>query len=268
MANWKMNLAVEESASLAGQLAKSARELTRAADVVLCPSFPALPRVLRQIAQTDIALGAQDVFWEDEGNFTGEVSVRQLRELHCAYVIVGHSERRRLLGETDEMIRKKTSAVIRNNVTPILCVGESNDERRSGRQELVVASQVKEALANIRPPFLAQRIVIAYEPMWAIASGEACDPAEAKRMGEVITYALLELYDSPLVRDNFRITYGGSVTADNIKEYVDFDPLEGVLVGGASLNAESFLGMARAVIPSAPPKKTQPQRARRAKKKR
>jgi triosephosphate isomerase len=250
MGNWKMNLGLAAAAELARQIAKGAPPLAQDVDLVVCPSFAALERVRAMIGESPVALGAQDVFWEGEGNYTGEVSVNELQQLDAGYVIVGHSERRKHLGETNDMIQGKVSAVIRRGLSPILCVGETMAERQAGKHALTVEEQVKTAFASVRPPFRTQEIVVAYEPAWAIASGEPCDPAEARRMVELIYYVLLEIFPQSLLRDRFRICYGGSVTPKNIAQYVDREMIHGVLVGGASLKAEDFLGLAKAVLPN------------------
>lgn len=249
MANWKMQFGIRQAQTVAAEIVKATKPLAAAAEIVLCPSFTALPGVSAILTGSHISLGAQDVFWEDEGQYTGEVSVRELRELGCQYVIIGHSERREHVGETDEMIQRKTAAVIRQNLIPILCIGETAEDRRQGREVTVVTQQVQSALASARPPFKNQRVVVTYEPKWAISPNPPCDPAEAKRMAEVIVYALLELYDLSIVRNNFLIAYGGSAGPENVRAYIDFQPIGGVLIGAKSLQAATLAPMVEAFMP-------------------
>lgn len=251
IANWKMNLTLRESLKAAHGLVRDLGDLGMQVSLVVCPSHIAVAQVGRALEGTDIALGAQDVYWEDKGSYTGEVSAPDLRELGVRYIIIGHSERRTNLGETDDMVNRKVLAAVRHGLTPIVCVGEHADERRLGHQELVVTRQVQAAFRNVRPPFRGKEFVIAYEPLWAISGsgGEACDPKEAGRMAEVIQYALLELYDERIVRDTIRILYGGSATALNVRSYLSHPPISGSLIGGASLAPASFLAMAAASAP-------------------
>jgi triosephosphate isomerase len=249
MANWKMSLLHSEATRVAKTFVKMSTSLAEDVDLIICPTFTSLSAVGRVLQDTHIALGAQDVFWEEKGSYTGEVSVAQLMELGVTHVILGHSERRQHVGETNDIVNRKLLAVVRHGLTPILCVGETTEERRTGQQDRIVSEQIRRAFQNVRPPSGNQQFVVAYEPIWAIGSGEPCDPQEAVRMAEVIHYALLELYDEHVLRDTIRITYGGSVTAVNVRSYIGPTAMHGALVGGASLDPDSFLAMTEAVAP-------------------
>jgi triosephosphate isomerase len=209
-------------------------------EVVVCPPFTALRsiQVLIEGDRLQYGLGAQDVHWEDKGAFTGEVSAGMLAALKCGYVIVGHSERRQLFGETDEMVSKKVRAVLGAGMAPILCVGETLEERDAGRTEDKVVGQIKAALAGV-PTEQAGHAVIAYEPIWAIGTGRNADPGDA---GEVITLIRRTVASvaTPEAADGMRIQYGGSVKAGNIREFMAHPEIDGALVGGASLDPEEF----------------------------
>lgn len=233
-ANWKMNLGVGESDKLARAIVrtvKSSRAHERS--IILCPSFSALDRVGRVLRNTPLTLGAQDVFFESSGAYTGEVSPGELVELGCRFVIVGHSERRVLLGETDAMVNKKLHAAIAAGLTPILCVGEPLAVRRAGHQALYVQKQVTSALVGLRRP----RILVAYEPIWAIGTGRADTPASAAAMSRVIRKAA----------GNVPVLYGGSVKPDNARAYLTTRGIHGALVGGASQKIETFRALLAAV---------------------
>jgi triosephosphate isomerase len=184
------------------------------------------------------ALGAQDVHWEEKGAFTGEVSPPMLQALRVAYVIVGHSERRQHFGETDATVARKLRAVFRHDMTPILCVGETDDEREAGRATDVVIGQVREDLSKVGPDEAA-RLVIAYEPVWAIGTGKACSPADAGEATRAIRDVLETMYSSD-VAETVRVQYGGSVKAGNVREFMGHPEIDGALVGGASLDPEEF----------------------------
>jgi len=240
-ANWKMHKthleAIQDVQKLSYMVDK---QDTERVEVVVCPPFTAL-RAVQTIIEADklpFALGAQDVHWEDKGAFTGEVSPPMLRALRVAYVIVGHSERRQHFGETDATVARKLRAVFRHDMTPILCVGETDDQREAGRATEVVTAQVREDVSKVGPDEAA-RLVIAYEPVWAIGTGKACSPADA---GEAIRAIrdVLETMFSTDVAETVRIQYGGSVKAGNVREFMTHPEIDGALVGGASLDPEEF----------------------------
>jgi triosephosphate isomerase (TIM) len=213
---------------------------TERVEVVICPAFTAL-RSVQTLIESDrlaFALGAQDVHWEDKGAFTGQVSPPMLEALKVRYVIVGHSERRELFRETDAQVARKVRAVFDHDMTPILCVGETLEERRAGRAAEKVVGQIREGLAKVGPGE-AQRIVIAYEPIWAIGTGEACNPGDAGEAIRAIRDALESAFSTD-VAETVRVQYGGSVKAGNIREFMAHPEIDGALVGGASLDPEEF----------------------------
>lgn len=238
--NWKMNLDFQGTEDLIVGLRENLKDYRREAAIVVCPSFPYLDRAHELLIASNIKLGAQDVFWEKEGNYTGEVSVKMLKELGCQYVIIGHSERRGFLGETDEMIDRKTVSALRHQLTPIICVGETKEERRQGIHYMVIDDQVKKALRYVNPVFHQERVVIAYEPVWSIYPGQPCEPNQAREFALVINQALIDLYPPEVVERNFRIIYGGSVNEKNVLDYVKDGPFSGILIGNASLDADTF----------------------------
>ncbi len=245
--NWKMQLTEAESESLASELVRLwAAEGADRKEVLmtLCPSHMALEEVGAAVRGTPIALGSQDVFWEDKGAYTGEISPKTLKELGCEYCLVGHSERRQFLGETDEMVNRKVAALLRHNINPVLCCGETLDERRSGKRDAVVIAQVRAALAGIRPVG-AQRIIVAYEPRWVIGTGQAVAPSDAAEMHHLIRETLFELLPNDIVEHQCAIIYGGAVDSKNLASFLAVDVIHGVLVGGASLRASEFVAMAR-----------------------
>ena len=238
VANWKMKLDLKQSLTLASAL-KSLKIPGR--EVVVCPAFVHLLPVGEILKNSAVSLGAQDAFWETAGAFTGEVSPAQLREIGCQYVIVGHSERRQNLGETDEMVHKKIKAVVAAGLTPILCVGETLAERRQGGQNYVLISQVTKALEGIS--LNEQQVVVAYEPVWVIGSGQAIAPEQAALAHQVIRQTLIDLFPAALIKSNFRIIYGGSIEPDNVAAFTRLEHTAGVLVGGASLALEEFVAI-------------------------
>ena len=245
--NWKMQLSDAESETLAREVVRfwdAEGAKNPGVSVVVCPSHLAIEKVWPAVRGTTVALGSQDVFWEDKGAYTGEVSARTLKEIGCEYSIVGHSERRQHLGETDEMVNKKTLALLRNQMTPIICVGETMEERREGRRDAVVIGQVRGALKGIRPVG-NQRIIIAYEPRWVIGTGQAVEPQDAAAMHRLIVDALHEHCPSDYVRQQTAVVYGGSVDSSNVGGFLAQDTIHGVLVGGASLKLQEFIAIAR-----------------------
>lgn len=236
--NWKMNKTASEAAAFIRDL----RERVSAsphADVVIAPPFTALETAYRTLGHSSwINLGAQDVHWEEQGAFTGEVSAPMLRELGCRYVIVGHSERRTLFGERDENIQKKVRSALTHGLSPILCVGESLAEREANRTESVVTDQLKVSLAGLAAQDLAT-VTIAYEPVWAIGTGRAATTQQAVTVHRSVRLFIETGWDSQTA-SAIRILYGGSVTPQNIVPLLVSDAIDGVLVGGACLNPDSF----------------------------
>jgi triosephosphate isomerase (TIM) len=240
-ANWKMHKthleAIQDVQKLSYLLGK---EDTDRVEVVVCPPFTAL-RAVQTIIEADrlpFSLGAQNAHWEDAGAFTGEISGPMLVALRVSFVIVGHSERRQHFGETDAVVARKIRAVFRHDMTPILCVGETDDEREAGRATDVVTSQVREDLSKLGPDE-ASRLVIAYEPVWAIGTGKACSPEDAGEAVRAIRDVLETMYSTD-VAEAVRVQYGGSVKAGNIREFMAVPEIDGALVGGASLDPEEL----------------------------
>ncbi len=241
--NWKMNKTVAEARDLVFKMAMQLREI-RGVEKVLCPPFPALVAVSSLLVGTDIGLGAQNMHWEAKGAFTGEVAPNMVKEF-CNYVILGHSERRTYFGETDESVNKKVRAAQANDLTPIVCVGETLEQYESNRTGEVVARQVKLGLADADPA-QASRLVIAYEPVWAIGTGRASTRENAEGVVRgLIRPALTELFGAD-ASQSIRVLYGGSVTAANAAEYFASPEIDGALVGGASLKVDEFLEIAKA----------------------
>ena len=207
-------------------------------DVVLCPPFMALSEVSEVLNESGIGLGAQNCYWQDEGAFTGEVSPKMIKDAGCQYVIIGHSERRQFFGETNETVNKKIKAVLTHGLTPIMCVGEMLAEREKGETFKVLEAHVAGGLKDISAEDLL-KIVIAYEPVWAIGTGKTATPEQAQEAHKYIRDLLVKLYNKE-VADSVRIQYGGSVKPDNIIELMKQPDVDGALVGGASLTVASF----------------------------
>lgn len=235
--NWKMHGTRREALTLVHALLPRVAEVT-GREVLLAPPFTALEAVAEAIAGHRILLGAQNVHWEPKGAFTGEVSVAMLKEARCTHVIVGHSERRQYFGETDESVGKRTRAALAGGLVPIVCVGETLAQRDGETTAQVVTSQVSGALHGLTSEDLA-RLVVAYEPVWAIGTGRTATPAQAQEVHALIRQRLGALA-SPAVAQGVRILYGGSVKPDNVDALMAEPDIDGALVGGASLDAEGF----------------------------
>ena len=240
--NWKMNLTTREAAALAGQLVKNLADVT-GVEIGIAPVYTVLAAVAEVVRGANVQLLAQNMFWVDSGAYTGEVSGPMLKDAGCSHVILGHSERRQLFGETDETVNRKLKAAFASGLIPIFCVGETLAEREQGQTFAVVERQVKRGLDNIARADAAE-LVIAYEPVWAIGTGKTATPAQAQEVHARIRGLVEKLYD-PELADGIRIQYGGSVKADNVSELMKQPDLDGALVGGASLKAESFIAIVR-----------------------
>lgn len=222
------------------QLAKSIiAHHYKGVDVAVCPSFPYLQAVSKMLDHTEVMLGAQDMFWEESGAYTGEVSPTQLKDFECAYVLVGHSERRAQQKETDEMINKKVKEVLAHDMIPVLCVGESEAQRREGNFEQLVIKQIDDGLAGIRLTE-QQQIVIAYEPVWAIGTGSVPTTEDISHMQQVMRHSLLDQFSNREADEQIRIIYGGSVDSKNAASIAAIKGIAGVLPGGASLKPQEF----------------------------
>jgi len=244
IANWKMNPQSLTEAKQLFNLVKRGVKNIKKVEVVICPPFVFLSNI--QYLTLSIKLGAQDCFWGKEGAYTGEVSPRMLKNLGCQYVIIGHSERRRYFGETDEIINKKLKAVLETKINPILCIGETQEERGQGKTESVLRNQITSDLKGVSA-LKFSKITIAYEPVWAVGTGNPCSVEEAQKIGLLIRKIISGIYNRALSK-NLRILYGGSVNSKNAADYIKEANLQGLLVGGASLVAEEFIKIVESVI--------------------
>ena len=240
--NWKMHKTVAEAVDLVEALMTGAADI-QGREVLVCPPFTALYPLGPLLSDSPIRLGAQNMYGAKEGAFTGEISPPMLLELGCEYVILGHSERRHVFGEDDALINKKVRAALEYGLRPILCVGETKPERDSGRAEEVTLGQLRGGLNGLGAEQLGD-IVIAYEPVWAIGTGDTATPADAQAMHAAIRGALAEDYGQQLA-ETIRILYGGSVKPDNVDQLMSQLDIDGALVGGASLQVDGFLRIAR-----------------------
>ena len=237
--NWKMNTTVSEAIALVGEMRSGLDKLDRVEKVV-CPPFISLAAVGEAIKGSSIRLGAQNMYFESRGTYTGEISPLMLVEL-CQFVIIGHSERRQYFNESGEIINKKVRAAIKAGLKPILCIGEKLEENEAGQTEAVVTEQLESALVGVGD---LSGLVIAYEPVWAIGTGKAATGEQANATISLIRRSMAKLYNKEAAR-SLLILYGGSVTADNIAEFIKQPEIDGALVGGASLNADQFLSIVR-----------------------
>jgi len=245
--NWKMNTDSCASVVLAEAIAAGARDVAGArVDAAVCPPFVYLQAVGKALNSSNIALGAQDVYFEHNGAFTGEISASMLKEVGCTYALCGHSERRHVIGESDELVNRKTVAAIGGGLLPILCVGELIEERQGSRTTEVVTRQLKAGLAGLSGEKVSA-VTIAYEPVWAIGTGLTATPQQAQEVHEMIRNLLGEVYSDELAEE-IRILYGGSVKPGNAAELMAERDIDGLLVGGASLKAEDFLAIIKAAV--------------------
>jgi len=235
-ANWKMNMTCAELADFTDRFIPLVADAD-SVDIVIAPPFTLLDRLARQIAGSAILAAAQNVHPEERGAFTGEIAPGMLADLGCAYAIVGHSERRALFAESDELVARKAAALLEHGIRPIVCVGESLEQRDAGRALEVVEQQLGESLARI-PGEQADRVVVAYEPVWAIGTGRTATPETAQEVHAHIRKRLVDRFEE--TGDRIRIQYGGSVKPENIYALMDQPDIDGALVGGASLDPEAF----------------------------
>lgn len=241
--NWKLHNTAHDAIELV-TLLKRAVSGIEGVEIVVCPVFTALSEVADALTGSNIQLGAQNVYWEDKGAFTGEVSVPLLKEFDTKYVIVGHSERRQYFGETDETVNKRLKAVLAHGLSPILCVGETLEQREAGQMDDVIKTQCAGGLAGLTSQQL-DSIVIAYEPVWAIGTGKTATPDQAQDVHKFIRDWLQENFDEETA-NKMRIQYGGSVKPDNANELLSQPDIDGALVGGASLKADAFSAIVKA----------------------
>jgi len=237
--NWKMNTTLSEATELINKMLRELDEINNV-DKVLCPPFISLAAVGELIKETSVKVGAQNLYFEEKGAYTGEISPLMLANL-CEFVIIGHSERRQYFNETGEVVNKKIVAALKARLKPILCVGERFEENEAGRTKEMVTGQLKSSLAGIND---INGLTIAYEPIWAIGTGRAATGEQANATIGLIRRTISKLYGERVAMD-LRILYGGSVTADNATEFMQQPEIDGALVGGASLKADQFLSIVR-----------------------
>ncbi|NLF97662.1 MAG: triose-phosphate isomerase [Candidatus Riflebacteria bacterium] len=241
-ANWKMHKTSQEARTFMAELLPKIADL-KEVDVLVCPPYTLISTVDQSREGSKVLLGAQNMHHESKGAFTGEVAPQMLKDLNCEFVIIGHSERRWIFGETDETINKKVHAAFANGLIPVLCVGEKLDEREKNLTDQVILNQMEKNLAGISEDFVSG-MVIAYEPVWAIGTGKNATTKDAKDAIALIREFVHSKFGQE-VADKIRILYGGSVKPENIKTYMEQDGIDGALVGGASLEADSFAKLTR-----------------------
>ena len=241
-ANWKMNKDPAETTAFLGSLLPLVRDHARD-EIVVCPPFVDLPAALEATKGSHVAIGAQNAHWKDQGAFTGEISCAMLRSMGCTHVIVGHSERRQYFGESDEIVNLKLKAVTDHDLTPIVCVGEALEDREAGRTEDVLRRQCARAFHEISAE-KAAKLVIAYEPVWAIGTGKTATPQMASAAHVIIRSELSKAFGDELAA-KVRILYGGSVKPENATALLSQDEIDGALVGGACLDANSFAAIVK-----------------------
>jgi triosephosphate isomerase len=244
--NWKMHKLAGEARDLAAELCSRLSNIAAPTSVLLCPPFTALSEVAGALAGTPLLLGGQNMHWEEKGAYTGEVSAQMLKDVGCDQVIIGHSERRQLFGETDETVSKKVQAALGAGLKVIMCVGETEQQREAGETESVIIGQVRGGLTDLSPDQMSD-IIIAYEPVWAIGTGKNATPKQAQDVHELIRNLVADIFGKP-VGESLLILYGGSVKPDNADELMTQPDINGALVGGASLDADSFEKIVRAGI--------------------
>ncbi len=243
--NWKLNKTVSEAVALTSEL-KELVEGTDGVEIVVAPTFTALHAVSNSIKDSNVLLAAQDVYWEDSGAYTGEVSAPMLKDVGCDYVIIGHSERRQYFGETNETVNQKVKTALSHNLKPIVCVGEQLEERESGQTESIIKDHITGGTSGLTADALLS-CVIAYEPVWAIGTGKTATPEQAQEVHQFIRNLLRDNF-SDEVASQVRIQYGGSVKPENAAELMAQPDVDGALVGGASLQAESFAQIVKNTI--------------------
>ncbi len=235
-ANWKMNKGIKEAVSFIKNFNKLIKNSKN--EIVICPPFTLLNESNKLIKNTNIKLGAQNMHFEEKGAYTGEISPLMLKDAGCEYVILGHSERRQHFNETDDLINKKVKSALKNKLKPILCIGETLKRRESNKTMDVVKTQLENCLNNVNKGEM-ERVVVAYEPVWAIGTGKNATPEQAEEVHKFIRSLLSKIYNKK-ISDNVGIIYGGSVNPDNIKDLMRMKNINGALVGGASLDAKNF----------------------------
>lgn len=246
--NWKMNKTLAFSKELIIELKeKLSQDITEKVDVIICPPFTSIFLAKELLEKSGIKIGAQNVFYEDEGAYTGEISAPMLKSFDCEYVIIGHSERRQYFNETNEIINLKTKNAIANNLHVILCVGETLEEREKNIHKEIVNNQISLCLKDISETQILEKVIIAYEPVWAIGTGKTATPQQANEIHIEIRNSLEKMYGKN-TSDSIRILYGGSVNEKNSKELFSQSDIDGGLIGGASLKSDNFTAIVKSAI--------------------
>lgn len=235
--NWKMNCTVTEAEALVSNLIPLVKNI-KDREIVVCPTFTALSAISKLLKGNNIDFGAQNLHWEEKGAFTGEISAKMIKEIGCKYIIIGHSERRQYFHETDDTVNKKIKAALKVGLTPIVCIGEILEEREKGQTFTILEKQIRGGFKNLSKDEMS-KLVIAYEPVWAIGTGKTATPAQAEESHIFIRKTLAKIFGEDL-SSKIRILYGGSVKPENIRELMNEVDIDGALVGGASLKADSF----------------------------
>ena len=265
IANWKMQLLNKEAEDLSFEILNKVKKIipstrNKNLEIILCPSFTSINSVNKIIQSffknkslsagavkgsqgakaEQVKLGAQNVFYQKKGSYTGEISATQLKELGVKYIILGHSEKRKYLNEKDEDVNKKIIITLKNNLIPIVCVGETLEQRQNNKTDLVLSKQISKAVENVKLKN-NQKIIIAYEPIWVIGTGQAVNPKQAEQSTQIIYKTLQKYFTEKIIKNNISIIYGGSVDSENINNFLKMDLIQGVLVGNASLSSEKFI---------------------------
>lgn len=243
--NWKMNKTIKETVELITGFKRELSDVD-AVDIIVCPTYTALSDARELLMDSNIKLGAQDLYWEESGAFTGEISPGMIKDAGCTYVIIGHSERRKYFSETNGTVNKKTKAALAAGLLPIVCVGENLNEREANKTFDIVKDHIEGSLAGLTEEDMT-RITVAYEPVWAIGTGKTATPDQAQEVHKYIRELLGSIFDKETAL-TVRIQYGGSVKPDNIKDLMAEEDVDGALVGGASLKVDSFVGIVKGAI--------------------
>ena len=240
--NWKMNMDISSGSSLAEVLVAELKNI-RKCDVIICPPFPLLFPIYGIIQNSGFGLGAQNLFWQEDGAFTGEISAKMLVSAGCKYVIVGHSERRKYFGESNQTVNLRAKKALQSGLIPIICVGETLDERQTNKTDYVIHTQLQQGFQGLSRSEIA-KIIIAYEPVWAIGTGKNATPEQVVEVHQNIRKLLRKWYDDHLA-NSVRIQYGGSVNVENADELLSQKDIDGALIGGASLKVDQFVKIVR-----------------------
>ena len=252
IANWKMNLSLVESKRLVQEILTGLKAIFKEKkgqinfETVICPSFTDLVLIseILQKNKEEIFLGAQNCFWKNQGNFTGEISPAYLKNLGCNYVIIGHSERKQFLKEDGEMINKKVKNALLSGLVPIICLGETKEERDRGLKEQAIINQISQFLEGVKINS-GQKIIISYEPVWVVNTGQTVNSEKVEYLAKIISQRMIDLFPLPIVRNNIRIVYGGNIDLNTIGSFINLENIDGFLIGAASLKVEEFLKMGK-----------------------